>query len=309
MEQARFAFCQSVLDICKKRKERKMKLSVIGGDLRQLYAARTFMRYGAEVKVAALPSHNDDPPCVALEQALAYADAVLLPFPYTKDQKHLYTPLSDTLLPLSQLKIAEKTPVFCGKADLSLRGRAESGGWQLLDYTAWESFQAANAIPSAEGALSLAMQQLPCTLYALPVLIVGGGKIARHLCKLLCAFGAKVTLCARRDTDRFAASVAGCHAIDFPQLQHAASLCRLCFNTVPAPVIDRAVIGAFDSDAVLFDLASAPGGVDFVAAAQRGLRTFHALGIPASYAPQSAGVLLGELIWERLHPIGKEALR
>jgi dipicolinate synthase subunit A len=90
-------------------------------------------------------------------------------------------------------------------------------------------------------------------------------------------------------------------------LQEAAARCRLCFNTVPAPVIHRGIVGAFPCDALVIDLASEPGGVDFGAAAQRNLRTMHALSIPASYAPESAGERLGDLIADRLDLQGREA--
>ncbi len=273
-----------------------MKIAVIGGDARLLHGARILQQRGHTVSVVGFARLPHDLPAVALEEALATAQAVLLPLPYTKDQICLYAPFAREPIPLHTLKFPFGLPVYCGKADLALCGRAEAGGWHLYDYAAWESFAAANAIPSAEGALALAMRELPCTLFRLPVAVIGGGRIARHLVKLLVSYGAVVTLCARKDTDRLWGQTMGCESVDFASLPTALSDCRLLLNTVPAPVVGEQILAALPEHALVIDLASAPGGVDFEAAAKQGLRFFHALSLPASYAPESAGTLLGELV-------------
>ncbi len=277
-----------------------MKIAVIGGDARLLYGAQTLQRLGHSVTVTGFSHLPNDLPAVALEEAARTSQAILLPLPYTKDRVSLHAPFAEVPILLHSLHFPSGTSVYCGKADLALRGRAEAGGWHLYDYANWESFAAANAIPSAEGALALAMKQLPCTLFRLPVIVVGGGRIARHLVKLLIAYGAKVTLCARRDTDRLWGQTMGCESIDFSALPKAAVGCRLLYNTVPAPVVGRQVLSALPKEVLLIDLASAPGGVDFEAAKALELQYFHALSLPASYAPESAGVLLGELVDDHL---------
>jgi dipicolinate synthase subunit A len=47
---------------------------------------------------------------------------------------------------------------------------------------------------------------------------------------------------------------------------------------------------------LLIDLASAPGGVDIVAAKKHGLAVTHALSLPSKTAPASAGEIIAESI-------------
>lgn len=49
-----------------------------------------------------------------------------------------------------------------------------------------------NAVPTAEGAIQIAMEQTDVTLHGLPVLVIGHGRIGSLLARRLAALGAKV---------------------------------------------------------------------------------------------------------------------
>lgn len=51
-------------------------------------------------------------------------------------------------------------------------------------------------------------------------------------------------------------------------------------NTVPAPLIDREMIGTMGSGTFLLDLASAPGGIDLAAAGTAEIKAVWALSLP-----------------------------
>ena len=61
------------------------------------------------------------------------------------------------------------------------RDRLESTGAVVLDYFQDELLTAANAAVTAEGAVLLAMEQLPVTLAGTPVLVTGWGRIGQLL--------------------------------------------------------------------------------------------------------------------------------
>lgn len=278
-----------------------MTVSFVGGDERALAAARRLREHGCAVRCAGLSLlHPTDLLCTSPGDAAVGADAVVLPLPYTKDATTLYAPFSATPIPLCELDFARGTRVFCGKADFALRARAEACGWHLEDYANWESFAVGNAVPSAEGAISLAMTHLPVCLLGRQVVLLGFGRIARHLCGLFRAFGAHVTVCARRSEHRLLAESMGARALPFSERAQALPSCELLYNTVPSLVLDEALLSLLPRTALLIDLASAPGGIDFAAAAGQGLRCIWALSLPATYAPASAGVLLADLLWEQL---------
>ncbi|MBQ8670514.1 MAG: dipicolinate synthase, partial [Oscillospiraceae bacterium] len=72
---------------------------------------------------------------------------------------------------------------------------------------------------------------------------------------------------------------------------------------------DRRVLAALPRDAVVIDLASKPGGVDFDTARQMGVKTIWALSLPGKVAPISSGEAIKDTILnildERRDPLGQ----
>lgn len=68
------------------------------------------------------------------------------------------------------------------------------------------------------------------------------------------------------------------------------------FNTIPAPVLHAQRLAWIRQDAVLIDIASVPGGLDYAYCAQKGLNARLCGGLPAKYAPKSAAELLLHII-------------
>lgn len=69
----------------------------------------------------------------------------------------------------------------------------------------------------------------------------------------------------------------------------------MLFNTVPQTVIGRKEL-AGAKDSLIIDLASKPGGVDFDAARDLGVKVIWALGLPGKVAPVSAGKIIKKSI-------------
>ena len=86
------------------------------------------------------------------------------------------------------------------------------------------------------------------------------------------------------------------------QAIHIASLAEhvgradLVFNTVPACVLGREILSKLRKDALIIDLASKPGGVEFDTARELGIKTVWALSLPGKCAPISAGDIILETI-------------
>ena len=51
-----------------------------------------------------------------------------------------------------------------------------------------------------------------------------------------------------------------------------------------------------DKDAVIIDLASAPGGVDYIAAQELGIKAYLELSLPGIVAPKTAGKIVYQVI-------------
>lgn len=83
---------------------------------------------------------------------------------------------------------------------------------------------------------------------------------------------------------------------------HISSLATACasadmiFNTVPAIVLTEEILATMGKGSLIVDLASAPGGTDFEAAARFGIKAILALGLPGKVAPKTAGRILADSI-------------
>ena len=71
---------------------------------------------------------------------------------------------------------------------------------------------------------------------------------------------------------------------------------QLIFNTIPAPVFGKKALAALPKEAVLLDLASAPGGVDFTAAKRLGIDARLLPGLPGKYSPAAAGAIAAKAV-------------
>ena len=266
----------------------RLNVWVIGGDQRQVYLAQLLRREGHTVHIYALEQAADD--CEEEPGQAHRADCVILPLPVTGNGSLLNAPLSDRPHPLSAILDALRPgQVICaGKVDSNTAALAAKRGLVLHDYFAREELAVANAVPTVEGAIQIAMEQLPITLHGARVLVIGCGRIGRLLAHRLKALGAKVSLSARKCAD-----LAWAEAHDFC-VEHTDELdgwlCPydLVVNTVPARVLDAQRLAELKEGCLVLDLASKPGGVDFEAARQLGVRTVHALSLPGRVAPVTA---------------------
>src|SRR5699024_12265895 len=66
----------------------------------------------------------------------------------------------------------------------------------------------------------------------------------------------------------------------------------------PHPVLDETTLAKVNRSALLIDLASKPGGINFKAAEDLGIKAIHALGIPGKTAPLTAGKIIAQVMIE-----------
>jgi dipicolinate synthase subunit A len=185
-----------------------------------------------------------------------------------------------------------------GRFGETFRLRAEKEGLRWIDYFESEILQLKNALPTAEGAIEIAMRELPVVLDGTKVAVIGYGRIGEVLAAKLKALGAEVTVYARRPSVCTRVELSGCLAKQITQESDLSftSGTRVVFNTVPSQLITRSVLETLPKDCIIIDLASAPGGVDMSAAEALGIRSVWATALPGKYAPESAGKILGQTV-------------
>ena len=162
-------------------------------------------------------------------------------------------------------------------------------------YARREEYQIANARLTAEGAVALLRPETG--LSGAHILLLGYGRIARLLARELQKAGALVTAAARSGEQRAWAEAEGIEALPLDALSGALDRFDVIIGTIPAPVLTEPLLALVRKDALLLELASAPGGIDAAAAHERGLRYIRAPGLPAKYAPERAAVILRDAVY------------
>ena len=283
---------------------------VVGGDQRQVWLARLLAEDGHTVHTYALdlpPDAGDGPVARSSLERIDRADCVVLPLPVAGEGLTLHAPLAPAAPPLAQV-LDRLTPgqVLCGgRVDPAVQALAGARGLTIHDYFAREELAVANAVPTAEGALQLAMEHLPITIHRSRVLILGFGRVGRATGQRFAALGARVTVAARRYDQLAWAQAMG---LEWEPLdQPAGWQCNydLVVNTIPARVLGREELAALRPDCLILDLASKPGGVDLAAAGELGLTVIWALSLPGKVAPVSAGRAIQQAIYHLLHELGQ----
>ena len=175
-------------------------------------------------------------------------------------------------------------------------------GFRYIDYFLREELQIKNAVPTAEGALALAMNELPITLSGAKAAIIGYGRIGKILAAKLKALNANVTVAARKTTDLALAESVGLDTLHLViddernTLEALTSGYDVIFNTVPSWLLDEKIVNIMSHETLIIDLASAPGGIDIHAAKERGLKVIWALSLPGKNSPYTAGKIIAQTI-------------
>ncbi len=282
------------------------RLAVLGGDERQLVMLQELEKLGWQAAAWGLGKEHSESDW---KNAVEHADAVILPLPASADGVRIRCPLdAGASLRFSVLleRLRPGVRLLGGKLPPLWREAAEARRLVVEDYLNSETLQMRNALPTAEGAILLALQELPVTLYGLPVAVIGYGRIGSLLAGKLNALGASVTVCARRERDLVHAELHGLHSMRICGEGEHSTLCglpdgcRMVFNTVPCRILSEPVLAHLPKSCVLMELASAPGGFDPLCAERLGLRWLLASALPGRYFPESAGKILAQTLSELL---------
>ena len=280
----------------------RKNISVIGGDLRQL---TLYKELAGEFACAALYGFEKLTECSDDFAALRRADVVVLPMPVTTDGVNVNAVYADK--PLSLDFIAENIPpsaiVFGGQIKPELSQALSNKGIMYFDYFKREELAIKNAVPTAEGAIGIAINETAYTIHGSKCLVLGYGRIGKILSCFLNALGAHTTVCARKLSDLAMAEGLGCGTLPIAALEDNIGGYDIIFNTIPAMVLESGLLKKVKSDSLIIDLASKPGGVDFDAAKDAGVKVIWALSLPGKTAPITAGKIIKDTILNILNEL------
>ena len=163
----------------------------------------------------------------------------------------------------------------------------------------------ANALPTVEGALALAMGASDRTIHGSRCLVIGYGRIGRLLADRLLSLGAEVTVSARKYGDLAWIQAWGCRSVQTGALAGRLDRFHMIFNTAPALILDGPRLREIREDCVVVDLASAPGGVDLQEAKRLSRQVIQAPGLPGKAAPRTAAAAIRDSVYHILEERGE----
>lgn len=274
---------------------------VIGGDERMGYLASGIAEDGYPVYVTGLEKLNlrKNAAAVSLQELIDQSDVIILPLPATRDGITLHAPFSDRLI-LLDAQLAEKLKGKIVYGGMLQKLTASSKAWQEVgaeDYYRREELAVGNAIPTAEGAIGVAIREYPGTINGAKCLVTGFGRIGKNLSMLLRGMGAEVSAAARKKEDLMLMRAMGVQPLMYSEIT---ARYDVIFNTVPAGVVSAQILHRQDAQTLIIELASAPGGIDRETAGKCGIRVIDAPSLPGLTAPKTAADYIKTTIYNML---------
>lgn len=280
-----------------------IKMAFLGGDARMLEVVRYVSDLDASVSLCGFDhAHIECPDTFKTEltpDLLSAVDAVVLPVAGMSDAGEIEVKFADANLTLHDehfAAISKTAMIFTGIARPVLADMANKHGLTLIKLMELDEVAILNSIPTAEGALALAMQHTDITLHGACCVVLGMGRCGLTLARTLAGVGAKVIVCARKPADLARIVEMGFTPHTFAEMPEAIAHADVIFNTIPAPILTSDVLARMPRSCVIIDIASAPGGTDFRYAEKRGIQAILAPSLPGMVAPKTSGRIIARTI-------------
>lgn len=285
------------------------RITILGGDQRNRVLANLLADDGHQVMVYGFEKVEENKRLIrenSFRKAIEFSDIIIGPVPFAeKDgglnvENHKYS--------LSIKKIFEsirEDQVFIGgyirDEDKSL---AKKYPFKLIDMYEREEMRILNAIPTAEGAIQMAMEGMDITIHASKALVLGFGRVGEILSKMLKGIGADVYPVARSHKDLSRIKSYGYKAVKLTEIDKYLGQVDVIFNTIPKTILDETMLKLLKKDILIVDNASNPGGVDHQAAKKLGIKVDRFLGLPGKAAPITAALCMKDTIFNIIEELG-----
>lgn len=285
------------------------KFSIIGGDLRSVKLAELIAAEGKSVNIYGFSNAGFE---IKLKQsntiaeAINETDVVIGPIPCSNDNELLNAPFHTDKIYINEVfKCINKNQLFiAGRISDKISHMAQVYNVYTVDLLEREEMAVLNAIPTAEGAIQIALEEMPTTLHNSNALILGFGRIGKTLAKVLTGMGANVYVEARKYSDLAWIRNYGYKPVLLSELSNTVKSINVLFNTIPSIILNNEVLKALNSNCLIIDLASKPGGVDFEKAKELGLKAIWALSLPGKVAPVTAAEFIKDTAYNIIEELG-----
>jgi dipicolinate synthase subunit A len=280
-----------------------IQVALIGGDARQLEVINKCTELDASVVLIGFDNLQNVFSGITKAElspkVLETMDAVILPAVGTDDKGYVESIFSTSELQLTEQHIQalpKTAKVFTGMAKPYLRNLCEQASIQLIELFDLNEVAIYNSIPTAEGAIMMAIQNTDFTIHGSVSMVLGFGRTGITLARTLHGLGAKVKVGVNKPEYFARALEMGFLPFYTHDLYAQVANIDLLFNTIPSMIVTAQIIANIPHRAVIIDLASKPGGTDFRFAEKRGIKAMLAPGLPGIVAPKTAGRIIADTL-------------
>lgn len=279
-------------------------LSAVGGDGRQFYITDILSDF-FDIETFGI-SGDRKCTCKSLSEAIDGAGILLLPLPVTRDGVSVN---SSEDIPFCEMisSLDKKCKVCAGRLPPMFKSFLEEKEIEYYDFYEDEAVVWRNADITAEGAVSMLMNELDRSASGAEVLVSGYGRIGKRLAALLTDLGACVTVAARKKDSLFEAeNTLRCSTDRINYMRRGildtAERYDAIINTVPCRIFGEQNKDIL-KNAIYIELASPPHGGEPELMKTLCEKYVSAPSVPGTYAPRSAAEviaasILGHYVYE-----------
>lgn len=272
---------------------------VVGGDERQLEVIDKLIEWDANVKICGFELENVRTSGVRQvlmnEEECSSADVIVFPMTGIHADGLVDAEYADGEIRVNQKHISalpSHAKLFCGFACESLIQMCQIAGIECVELLRRDDVAILNSIPTAEGAVALAMEHTDITIHGSNAMVLGFGRVGMTLAGLLKSMGANVSVGVQFPAQYARAFEMNLNPFYTAEWDCELSAQHLLFNTIPSMIITAKVIAGLNPSCVIIDLATKPGGTDFRFAEKRHLKAIQAPSLPGIVAPKTAGNMI-----------------
>lgn len=285
-----------------------VQIAFIGGDARQLEVIKHCIEQDATVYLMGFDNldsqYSGTRKGDLTPEIMQRIDVLVLPIVGTDDSgfvESIFTSKQIRLTDKWMMSLSQKCTVYTGMAKPYLRDLCKNHNITLVELLARDDVAIYNSIPTAEGALMMAIQNTNITLHGSNIIVLGLGRVGHTLSRTLQALGARVRVGVRRPEHFARAFEMNLTPFYTHKLASQVRDVDIVFNTVPSLIVSAEVIKQMPGHTLIIDLASKPGGTDFRYAEKRGIKALLAPSLPGIVAPKSAGKILAVTLSQLIH--------
>lgn len=257
-----------------------MKIALFGNSKRTGFVADKFLKNDNEVTVfkagSSLPEFID-------------ADLLVLPIPTLNKDGFINFKDDSKVNPYDLLGRINKNAIV-------ISCNFDDENYNIFDINKREDFAFLNAIPTAEAAIVLAIENLGSTIYKSRCLICGFGRIGKMLSSRLNSLNAFVAVSARNPKDLAYIEALGLVSVNSTELADKFSEYDVVFQTVPYQILTKDLLVKQRKKPLIIELSSACIGTDMKAAENLGFKAIDATSLPEKFMPNTAGTILYDVI-------------